>query len=150
MPFVQAGISQNFGLMKNLLIILVVAVGLAACGTADKKAGGSGDTTTVQWLDSTFMDLGKVTRDSVVEVAFHFKNTGDNNLIVENVAPGCGCTDPEMPKEPVAPVKEGVIKAKFKSAGQAIGSHTKNITVTANTAPSKTTQLMFRVDITEK
>jgi len=133
--------------MKNLLIILIAAAGLAACKNNGKNADEPA--TTIQWTDSTFHDLGKIKADSVVEVAYHFKNTGDRNLIIADVKPGCGCTDPQKPERPVAPGEEGVIKAKFNSKGQGTGSHTKYITVTANTLPSATTELVFRVEITD-
>ena len=84
----------------------------------------------------------------VLEVSFRFINTGDKNLIISDVRPGCGCTDPVKPEEPIAPGKEGVIKAKFNSKGQHIGEARKNITVTANTKPSPTTVLNFRAEVT--
>jgi hypothetical protein len=71
-----------------------------------------------------------------------------HNLIIADVRPGCGCTDPEKPEEPIAPGKEGVIKAKFKSKGQHIGENRKYITVTANTKPSPTTELSFTAEVT--
>ena len=149
--------------MKKLLIILAAMISLAACQTADKKASGktltseekekatkdSANFTTIQWLDSSYIDLGKVKEGRVVEVAFRFKNTGNKNLIIADVKPGCGCTTPEKPEKPYAPGEEGVIKAKFDSKGQHSGEHRKYVTVTANTSPSPITELTFRVDITD-
>lgn len=147
--------------MKYLFIILAVIMSVSACQTADKKATGktltleekekatkdSANFTTIQWLDSSYIDLGKVKEGRVVEVAFRFKNTGIKNLIIADVRPGCGCTTPEKPEQPFAPGEEGVIKAKFDSKGQHLGEHRKYVNVTANTSPSPTTELIFRVDI---
>jgi hypothetical protein len=145
--------------MKNFLIIIVASISLVACQSSDSKSkltdeqkknalADSSNYTSVQWLDSTYRDFGKVKEGEVLEVAFHFKNTGEHNLIVSDVRPGCGCTDPQKPEEPIAPGKEGVIKAKFNSKGQHIGENRKYITVTANTKPSPLTELTFRAEVT--
>jgi len=145
--------------MKSFLILVITALGFASCQTVDNKPKltdgqkeaalkDSVNYTTVKWLDSTYRDFGKIKEGDILEVSFHFKNTGDHNLIVSDVIPGCGCTDPQKPEEPIAPGKEGVIKAKFNSKGQHVGENRKMITVTANTKPSPTTQLIFRADVT--
>ena len=146
--------------MKHVLILMMAAVGIAGCHTTDSKSklsdeqvekamGDSTKYTTVEWLDSTYRSYGKIKEGQVLEVSFHFKNTGNNDLIVAKVRPGCGCTDPEQPQEPIPPGKEGVIKAKFNSKGQHIGENRKFITVTANTKPSPTTELAFSTEVTQ-
>jgi hypothetical protein len=142
--------------MKKLLIILVVFAGITACQTNDKTGmtqaekdkvlKDSANYTTIQWLDSTFSNLGGVKEGQSVDVAFRFKNTGDKNLVIADVTAGCGCTIPEKPKEPIAPGQEGVIKAKFNSQGK-VGVNTKEIYVTANTKPNAQA-LTFRVEVT--
>lgn len=136
--------------MKKLFIILVIAISITACNNADKSATGNNtpDSTTIQWPDSTFRDFGKVKEGEVLEVSFRFINTGDKNLIISDVKPGCGCTDGQKPDEPIAPGKEGVIKAKFNSKGQHIGEARKSITITANTKPSPVTELSFKAEVT--
>lgn len=135
---------------------------LSACKNNDKKTNNaalseeeikkavndSANFTTIEWPDSTFRDFGKVKEGEVLEVSFRFKNTGDKNLVISDVRPGCGCTDGQKPEEPIAPGKEGVIKAKFNSKGQHIGENRKNITVTANTKPSQVTELSFKAEVT--
>lgn len=146
--------------MKNLLVLVVAATIFVSCQSGDKKSGDSGmsqtdksnvlkDTsnyTTIQWLDSTFSDLGKVKEGQVVEVAYRFKNTGNKNLVITDVTAGCGCTIPEKPKEPFAPGQEGVIRAKFNSEDRK-GLNTKEIFITANTNPNSQ-MLTFKVDVT--
>lgn len=147
--------------MKKLYILLAVSAGLFACQTVDKKATpeltaesrekatlDSANFTTIQWLDSTFIDLGKVKEGQVVEVSFRFKNSGTKNLVIANVSASCGCTVPEKPEKPYAPGEEGVIKAKFDSRGRPKGEARKTVYVDANTSPVQT-QLNFKVDITE-
>ena len=148
--------------MKRLFILLVAVVSLAACQTADKKATerplseeekqnalkDSSNYTTIQWLDSTFIDLGKVKKGTVKEITYHFKNTGNKNLIISDVKAACGCTVPETPEKPFVPGEEGVIKAKFDTKSQPAGEHRKYVNVTANTSPS-ISELTFRVEVTE-
>lgn len=148
--------------MKNFLISTAIIISLVSCQSADNKAGGkpltreekdaavkdSARYTSIQWLDSTFVDLGKLKEGSVVEVPFRFKNTGNNQLVFSNVSPGCGCTLAESPEKPVAPGEEGVIKAKFDSKGQHKGENRKYVNVVTNTNPPDT-KLEFRVEITD-
>lgn len=149
--------------MKKLLLILVAASGLLACNSADKKASGveiskeakekaikdSANFTSIQWLDSTYKDLGKIKEGNQVEVAFRFKNTGTKNLIISDVTASCGCTIPEKPEKAFAPGEEGTIKAKFNSSGRPHGEARKEVYVTANTKPEISSVLTFRVEITD-
>src|SRR5687767_4894052 len=151
--------------MKSILSILIFSISIAACKQADKKtaevitptieqSGGlskaledSANFTTIQWLDSTYQDLGKVEEGQIVDVAFRFKNSGSKPLIVTSVSVGCGCTTiSEKPNEPVLPGQDGVIKAKFDSKNMA-GDRLKEIYVSANTEISRSHVLVFRVDV---
>ena len=147
--------------MKKIFFILVIT-GLVACQAADEKAEkkltpqekanaerDSANYTTIEWIDSTVKDLGKIKQGAVVEVNYRFKNRGDKNLIFTNVHASCGCTVPEKPEKPFAPGEEGVIKAKFDSRGKRIGETRNTVYVTANTKPDISMQLSFRVEITE-
>lgn len=148
--------------MKKILIVLVAAASLIACKSSDKKTTGAAlsqeernkaltDTanfTSIQWLDSTFKDLGKIKEGQVIEVTFRFKNSGSKNLIFSSVSASCGCTVPEKPERPYAPGEEGVIKAKFDSQGKPHGAVRKEIFAMANTNPGSHT-LTFGVELTD-
>lgn len=147
--------------MKKAFSILIITASLAACNSNDvaKPAdlgslAGSANTisdttqyTAIQWIDSTYQDLGKVTKGQVVEIAWRFKNVGDKPLVIQSVRPGCGCTVAESPKAPLAPGEEGTIKGKFDSNGQNEGEHRKVISVDANTNGTPYHQLNFRVEV---
>ncbi len=145
--------------MKKILFALLAA-GLFACQSADQNSGSltqeekelatkdSANFTSIQWIDSTMQNLGKVKEGQVVEVSYRFKNSGDKNLVIANVSASCGCTVPEKPEKPVAPGEEGVIRAKFDSRGRPAGVTQKDVHVTANTSPESVTVLSFKVDIT--
>ncbi|PZR28506.1 MAG: DUF1573 domain-containing protein [Citrobacter freundii] len=147
--------------MKKIYIVLaVVCAGFAACQSSDQKAAtpvltteqkdmakkDSANFTSIQWLDSTFKDLGKIKEGEVVEVTYRFKNSGAKPLVITNVYASCGCTVPEKPEKPYAPGEEGVIKAKFDSRGRPKGVQNKTVYVDANVdqAPQ---QLNFKVEI---
>lgn len=148
--------------MKKILIILVAAASLIACKSSDKKTTGpalsqeernkaiadTANFTSIQWLDSTYKNLGKIKEGQVIEVTFRFKNNGTKNLIFSNVSASCGCTVPEKPEKPYTPGEEGVIKAKFDSQGKPHGEVRKEIYVMANTTPVSQT-LTFGVEITD-
>ena len=133
--------------MKKILIIILAVASFAACKTSDKKMAGpqmskeekdkvlydSANYTTIQWLDSTYLDLGKVKDGKQVEVSFRFRNSGTKNLIITDVTASCGCTVPEKPDQAFAPGQEGVIKAKFYSKGRPHAVNRKEVNVTANT-----------------
>jgi len=113
------------------------------------NANDPGSVTTIQWLDSTHQELGKVKEGGVVEVSWKFKNTGDKPLVISNVNASCGCTVADKPEQPIAPGKEGVISAKFDSKGRD-GVQRKDVYVTANTSENTNHQLSFSVDVTKQ
>jgi len=147
--------------MKYLVVLSIGAL-LWSCNNADTKAyttnrdslnqaalADSASFSNLQWIDSTFQELGKVTEGQVVDISWRLKNTGNKPLVIADVRPGCGCTLAEKPTEPIAPGEEGVIRAKFDSKNQSEGEHRKNVTVLANTKQN-TYMLAFKVDVTKK
>ena|SRR5258705_5242513 len=139
--------------MKKLLIVFAAAVSLISCQQRSSKTAGeqavsptkdSTSFTTVQWIDSTFQDLGTVKEGPQVDIAFKFKNTGDKNLVIESVTAGCGCTIVEKPQEPFAPGQIGTIKAKFTTQGHP-GTNDKSIFVTTNSKLNPDQELKFRI-----
>jgi hypothetical protein len=143
--------------MKKVLFVLLASA-LFACQNADQNSvkdqvkSDSTDAaqtqavvTTVGWPDSTYQDLGKIKEGQIVEVSFRFKNTGNSNLVIEDVSASCGCTIPEKPEKPFAPGEEGVIRAKFDSKNR-VGEARKNVYVKSNTGQA-TQELSFRVEV---
>ncbi|HEV8504243.1 MAG TPA: DUF1573 domain-containing protein [Chitinophagaceae bacterium] len=145
--------------MKRLLIIFAAAVGLISCQMRSSKTAGekeltesekdyllrdSANFTSIQWIDSTFQDLGNVKEGPEVNISFKFKNTGNKNLIIQNVTASCGCTVVEKPEQPFQPGEIGTIKAKFTTEGHT-GTNNKSIYVIANTTGSTSQELKFRI-----
>ncbi len=150
----------------SFLSILFLTVLIACNQTVDNKKGNqdtasplinaekaledSANYTTIEWLDSTFRDLGKVTEGQIVEISWRFKNTGNKPLIIVNTSASCGCTIAEKPEQPIAPGEESVIKAKFDSNGRPEGEQRKEVYVTANTKESPGHNLSFRLELVKK
>ncbi len=154
--------------MKKTTFLSILLIGLlVACNTFDKKTtaasnngaetnstenalADSSNFTSIQWIDSTFRDLGKVKEGQVVEISWRFKNIGDKPLIIINTSASCGCTVAEKPEQPIAPGEEGIIKAKFDSNGRPEGENRKEVYVTANTKDSPSHNLSFRLELIKK
>jgi hypothetical protein len=76
-------------------------------------------------------DFGFIMQGDEVKHDFHFKNVGNDDLIIERVEPSCGCTVPIYPKKNIAPGEEGTISVTFKSAGK-LGRQVPTIKVLTN------------------
>ena len=136
--------------MKKIVLVLTVCAAMIACKESDKKnttattfedslkkqaAADTANVTSIQWMDSTYLDLGKQKEGKEIEVTFRFRNAGSKNLIIQDVTAPCGCTVPEKPEKPFSPGEEGLIKAKFNGSGH--GQIRKDIKVKANTSPNE-------------
>lgn len=148
--------------MKNILCSIAVILILIGCNDSDPKSTAETTTvvpakpvdadsdvanyTTIEWLDSTRQELGKIKEGQTPEISWKFKNTGDKPLVVLNAQGTCGCTIAEKPEQPVAPGEEGVIKAKFSSEGR-LGVNEKQVIVTTNTQGASTHYLNFKVEV---
>ena len=137
--------------MKKTLIILSTVLVLMSCqgNETEKPSVGAGDVskslTTIEWIDSA-KNLGKINQGQKLQIAFRFKNSGKNPLVIQAVNPSCGCTVADFPKEPIAPGKEGEITGAFDSNGRS-GLQHKELTVIANTEGNSEHKLTFEVDI---
>jgi hypothetical protein len=87
--------------------------------------------TKILWLD-TLVNIGTIKTTDTARTQFRFKNIGEKALFIISVAPSCGCTVADYPKEPIQPGKEGIITAEYKWNGQ-LGAIRKTISVRTNT-----------------
>jgi Protein of unknown function (DUF1573) len=121
--------------------------GVVTPAVATPATSNQNPVTSIQWLDSV-KNIGKISEGEKVEIAYRFINTGNNPLVISNVVASCGCTVAEKPQEPIAPGKEGIIRASFDSKGKT-GTNHKTITVYANTVEA-TYPLAFDVEVMAK
>ena len=148
---------------RSLFFIAIVAV-IVACNQSDSKKvvaaskpsidladpiTDSSNFTSIQWLDSTHQELGKIEEGQTPEITWRFKNVGDKPLVIINAQGTCGCTVAEKPEQPIPPGEEGVIKAKFTSEGR-VGNNDKQVIVMTNTKGATTHYLSFKVEVEKK
>ena len=100
----------------------------------------------VMSFKETTHDFGSIKEGEKVRHTFTFTNTGKSPLVIESATSTCGCTVPEVPKEPVAPGAEGKIEVEFNSAGKGGTQQMKVISIKANTQP-EITQVNIKANV---
>ena len=83
-------------------------------------------------FENTTIDFGTIKEDGgKASRKFEFTNTGNQDLLLTSVKPGCGCTAADYTKTPVAPGQKGFIQATYDPYNRP-GNFHKNIKVTTN------------------
>jgi hypothetical protein len=83
-------------------------------------------------FEKTTLEFGNVKEEGgKVTGKFEFTNTGDKDLILTTVKPGCGCTATDYTKTPIAPGQKGTITASYDPYNRP-GPFYKNIKVSTN------------------
>lgn len=131
--------------MKKFMLVVGVALLYFTATRAQDNSSTEAkkDTAQISFAQTTY-DEGSVKPGSHT-FEFEFANTGTKPLVLTNVAPSCGCTIADWPKEPIMPGKKGVIKATYNASG--VGNFQKNITVHSN-AQTPTVVISFKVNVT--
>jgi hypothetical protein len=132
-------------MIKQIAAVILTAATLAACTQASDNKQGTDSTRTATVVDSANApvmkfkeeshDFGKIKQGDKVTYEFQYTNTGKSPLIIADAYATCGCTTPEIAKEPVQPGQSSTVKVTFNSAGKE-GLQDKVITVVANTVPA--------------
>jgi hypothetical protein len=97
--------------MKQLLFLAVAFI----CGTAAMAQQKADD---VAKFNTEKYDFGKIKQGVPVSTYFEIKNVSDKPLVIENAFGSCGCTTPEVPKEPIAPGTTAKLKVNYNAAAQ--------------------------------
>lgn len=112
--------------MKKICLLLLVAFS----GMVQAQTKKNEDKAIIEF-EFTTHDFGKVYQGKSVSCEFNFTNKGKAPLVLSSVQPGCGCTTPEWPKEPIMPGQKSKIKAIY-NPGSYKGKFGKGITVQSN------------------
>ncbi len=87
-------------------------------------------------FETETLDYGTIEHGSNGVREFKFTNVGKEPLIISGAVGSCGCTTPEVPKEPIKPGATGIIKVKYDTTRP--GAFEKSVTVSSNAdTPSK-------------
>jgi len=78
-----------------------------------------------------FFDFGSILQGEVVTHTFYFRNIGTEDLIIKDLIPDCGCTQPKIDKKILKPGEEGSVEVIFDSKGWQ-GSQYKSVTLRTN------------------
>ncbi|QQV03130.1 MULTISPECIES: DUF1573 domain-containing protein [Chryseobacterium] len=87
----------------------------------------------IKWKAES-IDVGNIPQGKPKLIRFEFTNTSGKSIMIENVAPSCGCTTADYTKTEIKPGKKGFVEASYNAANT--GAFTKTVSVT--TSDSKT------------
>lgn len=80
--------------------------------------------------DGDTHNFGRVAAGKVASYEFSFVNTGDQPLIIQNVAAPMGCTTPTWTRHPIVPGGRGTVTVGYSSAKQ--GPFSKEVLIQCN------------------
>lgn len=123
---------------KLLLIGLLLALLLP-------ETGATGPQPAIRFDQEVYI-FQPILEGDAVEVAFAFRNTGSQALVIHDVSTSCGCTMAEYPNAPLKPGERGAVRTTFKSGGYS-GDVDLTLLVKSNDAkePSKTLHIRGKV-----
>jgi len=93
-------------------------------------------------------DFGKLTQGEIVNHSFTITNTGNKELIIENIETSCGCAIAKLTSKTIAPGKSSKVEVTFNTKGL-IGKQVKSVTIIADAFPT-TKRLVLTAEIFKK
>ncbi len=121
-------------MMKTLGIVLMAALTLAAAA----------QTLT---FEKEVHDFGDLTDSDTVSTTIKYSNTGDQELVINNVRSRCGCTVGVPAKMILAPGEESTVKVSFVAKGKR-GKQRKPIMFQSNDPEQRTQTIYITANIT--
>ncbi|RXM49830.1 MULTISPECIES: DUF1573 domain-containing protein [unclassified Chryseobacterium] len=125
--------------MKNLKITALLAV--LACSPFYAGVFPVENTSVVKTIagvikwKSESIDVGNIPQGKPKLIRFEFTNTSSKPIVIENVAPSCGCTTADYTKTPILPGKKGFVEASFNAASPGMFMKTVNVTTSDSKTP---------------
>ena len=122
--------------MRIFLYISICYLFFSCSNSQDKISSNLIDNgAEIDILGSETVNFGEIVEGEKVNLEFKIKNTGKGGLIITGAIVGCGCTQPEYPKEIIKPGNIETISVTFDSTNKK-GKQKKNITLITNATPS--------------
>ncbi|GAA4157950.1 hypothetical protein GCM10022217_18540 [Chryseobacterium ginsenosidimutans] len=88
----------------------------------------------ITWKSES-IDVGNIPQGKPKVIRFEFTNTSKKPIIIENVAPSCGCTTADYTKTPILPGKKGFVEASYNAANAGAFMKTVNVTTSDSKTP---------------
>jgi len=88
----------------------------------------------VKWKSES-IDVGNIPQGKPKVIRFEFTNTSKKPIVIENVAPSCGCTTADYTKTPILPGKKGFVEASYNAANAGPFMKTVNVTTSDSKTP---------------
>lgn len=125
--------------MKNLKITVLLAVLAFSPFYANVFSVDSNPVVTkladaIKWKSES-IDVGNIPQGKPKLIRFEFTNTSSKPIIIENVAPSCGCTTADYTKTPILPGKKGFVEASYNAAASGAFMKTVNVTTSDSKTP---------------
>lgn len=134
--------------MRKIFTIAMLALLAVGCGNRQKEAdvdlirnpmSAEGYDASEKMpkidFDENQHDFGRLSAGESISYSFHFRNTGDADLVISSASATCGCTVADYPKGRIVPGGEGYVTVTFKSAGKS-GHQFQEVTVVTNAQPA--------------
>jgi hypothetical protein len=126
--------------MKKIFLGLTLVLGVSVLSANAQNVAPAANKTTAPAASAAIVfvekdnthDFGTIPQGTPATYNFTLKNTGKVPLVLSSVTPGCGCTSPEWPKEPIKPGASAVIKVTYNA--QTPGTFNKPVTIVSNAA----------------
>jgi hypothetical protein len=96
--------------MRKTLLMAAVLIGGLVAKAQDKKPEE------VIKVNTEKYDFGKIKQSVPVSTYFEITNISDKPIVIENAWGSCGCTTPEVPKEPIAAGATTRLKVNYNAA----------------------------------
>lgn len=96
-------------------------------------------------FDKTVYEYGNIAAGSDGQRVFVIKNMGDKPLIITRTQAACGCTTPEVTKDPIMPGKTAELKVGYDT--KILGSFNKIIEVYSNDAENSRSVITIKGNV---
>lgn len=124
--------------MKKFILSVLSVMMIASVAYAQPK---------LEIVGGNSYDWGKVgPKDSPLKTKVKLKNVGNEQLIITNVKPSCGCTTAPLDKDKLAPGEVATIDVSF-NVGSRAGVNSKTIRISSNDPNSSTTIFRLSADV---
>ncbi|PKL78075.1 MAG: hypothetical protein CVV25_12780 [Ignavibacteriae bacterium HGW-Ignavibacteriae-4] len=125
-------------MMKKFILSMLSVLMIASVAYAQPK---------LEIIGGNSYDWGKVgPKDSPLKTKVKIKNTGNEQLLITNVKPSCGCTTAPLDKDKLAPGETATIDVSF-NVGSNAGVNSKTIRITSNDPANSTTIFRLSADV---